>query len=152
MRKRTGDIGSVEPMSLTFYIRRLLGMRVEHDAWILERVFPLGQVDRDAVTEAVLSLLEKGTDRDTVARFAVDLAVQAWLWDKRFDESVLRTVLILNGLHTISEQRVKGILDYAMLLNEARLHRKYPSEMIRRGDGWLHPRYSGLIRLRDNSD
>jgi hypothetical protein len=134
--------------AVAFYIRRLLGMRVEHDAWILERVFPLGQVDRDAVTEAVLSLLEKGTDRDTAERIAVDLAVQVWSWDRRFDESVLRTVLFLNGLHTISEQRVSGILDYAMLLNEARHHRKYPSEMIRRGDGWLHPKYSGLIRPR----
>jgi len=140
---------SGEPMSLAFYIHRILGMRVDHDDWILERAFPMGQVDRDAVTDALLTLLEKGTERSTAERIAVDLAVQAMSWNSRFSETTLRTVLIWNGLHTISEERVKGILDYAILLNEARNLGKYPSEMIRRGDGWLHPKNSGLIRPRD---
>jgi hypothetical protein len=136
-------------MSLAFYIQRILGMRVSHDKWIMKRAFPMGQADLDAVTDALLTLLEKGTDRDTAERIAVDLAVQAMSWNSRFSETTLRTVLIWNGLHTISEERVQRILEYSLLLSEARNLGKYPSEMIRRGDGWLHPKYSGLIKPRD---
>jgi hypothetical protein len=135
-------------MSLNFYIHRLLGLRVTHDDWVMNRAFPLGQADIDAVTNALLSYLEETTCRSFAERIAVDLGVLLYSENGRFTETTLRTVLFWNGLHTISEERVRRILDYAMLLNEAYRIGKYPSEMVRRGDGWLHPKYSGLIKPR----
>jgi hypothetical protein len=137
---------AISQMSLSFYIHRLLGLRVTHDDWVMNRAFPLGQTDIDAVTNALISYLEKSTIRSLAERIAVDLGVLLYSENGRFTETTLRTVLFWNGLYTISEERVKLILDYAMLLNEAYRIGKYPSEMVKIRDGWLHPKYSGFIK------
>jgi hypothetical protein len=127
-------------------IKRLLGIPVEHESWQLDRAFPEGQIDIDAITDALLYLTDNQIDKLTAERLAIDLGVQVWSWGHRFDEPMLKRTFRWNNIPKLSDTQLKRVFEYLMLLNYAYSIGKYPSEMVRYGDEWLHPKYSGLIK------
>lgn len=129
-------------------IKRLLGFPVDHDQWALKCAFPKGQVDIDSINNALLYLTDNQLDRLTAERLTIDLGVQVRSWGHRFDEPMLKRTLRWNSIPKLSDTQFKRVFEYLMLLNYAYSIGKYPSEMVRYGDEWLHPKYSGLIRPR----
>lgn len=102
--------------------------------------FPKGEKDINAVTDAVLYILENRIDRSEAKTIALKTVAISRI-TKEFDKNRLRMHLSGYCLHHFNDKQVETLHGYLSFLTIAStMFRKTPSELVRQGDSWIIPK------------
>ena len=103
-------------------------------------MFPKGEKDINAVTDAVLYILDNKIGRDEAKNIALKSVAISRL-SKEFSKERLRLHLSGYCLHHFNDKQVETLHGYlSFLIIADTMFRKTPSEVVRQGDGWVIPK------------
>lgn len=104
------------------------------------KFFPKGQKDMDAVTDALLYILNNKISRSEAANIAVKSVAISRI-SKEFSKERLKQHLAGYCLQHFSDKQIETFHGYlAFLIVADMMFRKTPSELVREGDSWVIPK------------
>jgi hypothetical protein len=102
--------------------------------------FPKGEKDINAVTDAVLHILNNKISRDEAKNIALKSVAISRI-SKAFSKERLKAHLAGYCLQHFNDKQVETFHGYLILLTTGiMMFRKTPSEIVRDGDTWLIPK------------
>ena len=108
----------------------------EFFAKISAELFPKGDKDINAVTDAVLLILDNVKSRDD----AKNIALKAFFlskWERPFELEPLKRQLSGYTLYKFTDHQVQELYNYiAIIIVATELMRKTPSEVVHDGNDW----------------
>lgn len=104
------------------------------------KFFPKGQKDVDAVTDAVLYILNDKISRSEAQNIAIKSVTISRI-TKEFSKGRLEQHLAGYCLQHFNDKQIETFHGYlAFLTVAAMMFRKTPSELVRQGDSWVIPK------------
>jgi len=102
--------------------------------------FPKGEKDMNAVTDAVLHILNNKISRDEAKNIALKSVAISRI-SKEFSKERLKAHLAGYCLQHFNDKQVETFHGYLSLLTiGSMMFRKTPSEIVREGDTWVIPK------------
>jgi hypothetical protein len=103
------------------------------------KIFPKGQKDIDAITDALLYILNNKVSRSEAQTIAVRSVAISRI-SKEFSRERLKQHLAGYCLQYFNEKQIETFHGYlAFLIVADMMFRKTPSELVRQGDTWVIP-------------
>ena len=104
------------------------------------KIFPKGQKDMDAVTDALLYILDNKISRSEAQNIAVKSTAISRI-SKEFSKERLKQHLAGYCLQHFNDKQIETFHGYlAFLIVADMMFRKTPSELVRQGDTWVIPK------------
>lgn len=104
------------------------------------KFFPKGQKDIDAVTDALLYILNNGISKNEAGSIAVKSVVISRI-SKDFSKERLKQHLQGYCLQHFNDEQIETFHGYLAFLTVAdMMFKKTPSELVREGDSWIIPK------------
>lgn len=104
-----------------------------------ETFFPKGKKDMEAVTDAVLYILDYKIDKDEAQTIAVRSVAISRI-SENFSQERLKQHLSGYSLHHFNDSQIEKFHGYLSLLSIASMmFKKSPSEVVRQNDTWIIP-------------